>query len=127
MWQGTDHFWNRDFLLILFLQTTVNASTTEDLMGEMDFSEISSFLEDQEEMPVSFEEVVQAILNGDEVPYESLGDYIKDILLSGLAKNQQLILRLLVISLAFSILKNYAKHVSGSYISEIAFFCVTAL
>lgn len=110
------------FLLILFLQTTVNASTTEDLMGEMDFSEISSFLEDQEEMPVSFEEVVQAILNGDEVPYESLGDYIKDILLSGLAKNQQLILRLLVISLAFSILKNYAKHVSGSYISEIAFF-----
>lgn len=110
------------FLLILFWQTAVKASSAEDLMGEMDFSEISSFLEEQEEMPISFEEVVQAILKGDEVPYESLGDYIKELLLSGLAKNQQLILRLLVISLAFSILKNYARHVSGAYISEIAFF-----
>lgn len=113
------------FLLILLLDAAVKASSAkemEDLMGEMDFSEIGSFLESQEDAPVSFEEVVQAVLSGDEVPYASLGDYIKDLLLSGFAKNQQLVLRLLVISLAFSILKNYARHVSGSYISEIAFF-----
>ena len=110
------------FLLILFCEISVKASSVEDLMGEMDFSEIGSFLEDQKEVPVSFEEVVGAILKGDEVPYESLGDYLKDLLLSGFAKNQQLVLRLLVVSLAFSMLKNYARHVSGSYISEIAFF-----
>lgn len=110
------------FLLILFMRTAVKASSAEELLGEMDFSEIGSFLDGQDEAPVSFEELVRAVLNGEEVPYESLGDYIKDVFLSGFAGNQKLVLRLLVISLAFSILKNYARHVSGAYVSEIAFF-----
>ena len=110
------------FLLLMFCETSVKASSVEELVGEMDFSEISGFLEDKEEVQVSFEEVVQAVLKGGDVPYESLGDYIKDLLLSGLAKNQQLVLKLLVVALAFSILKNYARHISGSYVSEIAFF-----
>lgn len=110
------------FLLILLCEVSVKASSVEELIGEMDFSEISGFLEEQEEVPISFEEMVQAILKGNDVPYENLGDYIKDLFLSGYAENQKLVLRLLVVSLAFSILKNYARHVSGSYVSEIAFF-----
>ena len=50
------------FLLILLCEVSVKASSVEELIGEMDFSEISGFLEEQEEVPISFEEMVQAIL-----------------------------------------------------------------
>lgn len=110
------------FILVLLPGGPVLASETEDLMGELDFSEISSFLEDRKEVPVTFEELVQAMMGGKEVPYETAGDYIKDLLLSGFEDNKRLVLLLLAVCLAFSILKNYAKGFSGSYVSEICFF-----
>ncbi len=110
------------FILILLYEAPVWGAGTEDLMGEMDFSEISSFLEDNEEMPVTFEELVETMLKGGEIPYETVGDYIKELLWSGFDENRQLVLKLLVVSLAFSILKNYANGFFGSYITEICFY-----
>lgn len=110
------------FFLVFLKVGSIEAATTEELIGALDFSEISSFLEEKEDVPVTFEEVVEALLGGGEIPYEKLGDYIKDLILAGLKDNQKLVLKLLVISLAFSVLKNYTKGFSGSYVSEICFF-----
>ena len=108
-------------LVILFSGNAVFAAETEDLLGEFDFSEISSFLEETKEVPVTFEEVVEALLGGGEIPYEKVGDYVKDLIFDGFAEHQKLVLMLLAASLAFSILKNYAKNFSNSYLSEICF------
>ena len=110
------------FLLVLFRGEPLQASNTEEFMDELDFSEMGSFLEGKEEVPVSFEEVVQALLKGGDIPYETAGDYIKALLLAGFEENRQLLLLLLAVSFAFSILKNYAKSFSNSYVSEISFF-----
>lgn len=108
-------------LFFLFSQEAVLASEPEDLLGEMDFSEISSFLEGKKEVQVTFEEVVKAFLEGGEIPYEKAGNYIKDLILAGFAENQKMVLMLIVVSLAYSILKNYAKNFSNSYLSEVCF------
>ncbi len=110
------------FLLALFLGQPVWAKDAEDLMNDMDFSEVSSFLENTKEVPVSFEEVVQAVLKGGDLPYETVGDYMKAAALDGFSESRQLVVMLLLVSLAFSILKNYAKNFSSSYVSEILFF-----
>lgn len=110
------------FCLVCFIGMPVSASSAEELMEELDFSEISSFLEENDDVTITFEELLQALLGGGEIPYETIGDYIKDFLLSGFTENKQLVLMLLVISLAYSILKTYAKNFSNSYMSEICFF-----
>ncbi len=110
------------FFLVYFHGVTVLASSAEEMMGELDFTEISSFLEENDEVTVTFEELMQSLLKGGEIPYETIGDLVKEFLLSGFAENKQLVLMLLVISLAFSILKTYAKSFTNSYVSEICFF-----
>lgn len=110
------------FLLFLLSGQTVLAKDAKDLMDQMDFSEISRFLEEKSEAPVSFEEMIQALFQGGDISYETIGDYVKDLLASGFAENQQMFLLLLATSFAFSILKNYAKSFSSSYVSEISFF-----
>lgn len=112
------------FFLLFFWGDAVWASGTEELMGEMDFSEIGKFLEgaDGAAGEVAFEDLVRGLMGqGDDVSYEKVGDYIKTILFQGFAENKELFLELLVVSLAFSILKNFAKSFSNSYISEICF------
>ncbi len=110
------------FLLMLFWADTVRAESTKELLDELDFSEISDFLDETDEVPVSFEEVVEALLGGGEIPYEKVGDYIKGLLWSGFAQNKKLVAMLFAVSLAFSVLKNYARNFAGSYVSEISFF-----
>ena len=106
---------------LLFSGNAVYAAETQELFSGMDFSELSEFLEENGDVPVTFEEVVEALLGGGEVPYKKIGDYLKDLVFLGFAENQKLALMLLVVSLAFSILKSYAKNFSSSYLSEICF------
>ena len=110
------------FLLILLPTDGAYASVPEELPFEMDFSDIENFLGNHEETPVSFGEIIKALREGSGIPYETVGDYIKELLLSGFTKDKRLVLSLLVISLAFSILKNYARNFGSSYVSEICFF-----
>lgn len=98
------------------------ASVAGEMMEELDFSEISGFLEERTEVPVTFQELTGAMLGEEEIPYETAGEYAKDLLLSGFADNRRLVVLLLAVCLAFSILKNYAKSFSGSYVSDVCFF-----
>ena len=85
------------FFLVYFHGVTVLGSSAEEMMGELDFTEISSFLEENDEVTVTFEELMQSLLKGGEIPYETIGDLVKEFLLSGFAENKQLVLMLLVI------------------------------
>ena len=110
-------------ICILCMQTgSIKAATADDVIDELDISELNRFLEDREEMPVTFEDVLRALVDTKEIPYEKLGDYIKDRICMQFQENKALILKLLIISVAFSLLKNYAKEFSCSYVSEICFF-----
>ena len=92
---------------------------------ELDFSDIGEFLKNTEEVEnISFGELVKALLSGEELPYEKVGDWLKDILLKGFQENRTLFLEIIVLSLAFSVLKNFAKSFSGTYISEVCFLIV---
>ena len=116
--------WLAAFVAVFILQFSGNAvyaAEPQELFSEMDFSELSDFLEENADVPLTFEEVVETLLGGGEIAYGKVGDSIKSLLLSGFAENQKLVLTLLAVSLAFSILKNYAKNFSNSYLSEICF------
>lgn len=110
------------FIIVCCMGERIFASDAETLMEELDFSEIDRFLENEENAPLSFEEMIRNLLKGGEVPYETVGDYLKSMLLAGFAEHKKLVLGLLVACIAFSILKSYAKIFSNSYISETCFF-----
>ncbi|MCI9428240.1 MAG: hypothetical protein HFI81_10930 [Eubacterium sp.] len=114
--------WISLFLYLIFTSMPVCASSPEELMEELDFSELGSFLEKNNGTDLSFEEVVKALFTGGELPYETIGEYIKSLALSGFAEQKQLVLKILALCLAFSILKTYTKNFSNSYVSEICFF-----
>lgn len=106
-------------------EVTVLAKEPEDLMDELDFSDIGEFLRNTKEVEdVSFRDLMEALMKGEELPYEKIGDWLKDICLKGFGENKALFLELLVLSLAFSILKNFAKSFSGAYVSEVSFLVV---
>lgn len=97
----------------------------ESLVEELDFSDIGDFLKNTKETEnISFGEMVEALISGEELPYEKVGDWLKDTLLQGIQENRTLFLEILVLSLAFSILKNFAKSFSNTYITEVSFLIV---
>ncbi|MBO5302505.1 MAG: stage III sporulation protein AE [Lachnospiraceae bacterium] len=110
---------------LMFIISTQNvyAKETEELMEEMDFSEISQFLEENTtENALDFEGLVRALMGENEgFSYETIGEFLKEIFMTGITENKNLFLELLVVSLAFSILKNFSKSFANSHISEISF------
>ncbi|MCM1257378.1 MAG: stage III sporulation protein AE [Roseburia sp.] len=97
----------------------------ESLVEELDFSDIGDFLKNTKETEnLSFGELVEMLISGEELPYEKVGDWLKDTLLEGFQENRTLFLEIIVLSLAFSILKNFAKSFSNTYITEVSFLIV---
>ncbi|MBO5372020.1 MAG: stage III sporulation protein AE [Lachnospiraceae bacterium] len=116
------------FLLVLLCGQDMYAKETltmetQELMEEMDFSDISNFLKREKTVEkISFEDIVHMLMGeGESFSYETVGEYLKEILIGGIAENKALFLELLVVTLAFSIVKNFAGSFSNSYISEICF------
>lgn len=106
-------------------QETEWGADPRETMEELDFSDIGEFLRNTKEVEnISFGELVEGLLSGEELPYEKAGDWIKDILKMGFQENRTLFLEIIVLSLAFSVLKNFAKSFSGAYISEVCFLIV---
>lgn len=105
--------------------TTVYGQEAESLIEELDFSDIGDFLKSTKETEnLSFGELVESLISGEDLPYEKIGDWIKDTLLEGFRENRTLFLEIIVLSLAFSILKNFAKSFSNTYITEVSFLVV---
>jgi len=112
-------------MIVFFGTITAYGQEPQDMMEELDFSEIGDFLKGTEETKdISFFELVKGIMKGEELPYEKIGDWAKDVLSGSFAENKVFFLEIIVLSLAFSILKNFAKSFSNSYISEVSFLIV---
>ncbi len=94
------------FLLTVFCPVYAGAAETDTWMDELDFSEISGFLEDTKEAPLSFEELIEALLNGEGVPYETVGEYIRKLFTGRMEEHKTLVFWLIAVSAAFSVLKS---------------------
>lgn len=118
------------FLTALFCTSVTAKAQSEredDLLkgmeGELNFSEITDFLTEQEGTEnISFESIVKDFMkNGVNFDYSKIGDAVKNLLLDGLQGNKKLFIGMILLGLAFSILKNFSKSFSDSYISEVCF------
>ena len=89
-------------------------------------SKVQDFLDKQENLSdVSFSSLMIGILKGEEgVSPEKVGTWLKETLFYELAETKGLFVQVLVISIAFGILKNFTDVFDNSYISELCFVLV---
>lgn len=104
----------------------------EELTDSIDFTELDTFLADSTEDELTFSEVVDGFLkNGISTDsIKNVGDFIVDALLGEIEKNRTLLLEMILLAVAFSILKNFSGVFGASYISDLCFilvYCVLAL
>ncbi len=99
---------------------------TESMLQKIGASEVQDFLDEHEEFTdVSFSSLVISILKGEDgSSAEKVGAWIKDTLFQELAETKGLFIQVLVISIAFGILKNFTDVFDNSYISELCFVLV---
>lgn len=90
---------------------------------DLDFSDISGFLAEEDVGgDVTFEGLVEGFIkDGVKFDFAQIGEAIKNLLFKGILDNKQLFVEMLLLALAFSILKNFSKSFSDSYISEVCF------
>lgn len=103
----------------------------DELFSSMDFSELDSFLQ-QEEEKISFSDLVLQFLEGGfgEDSLVQIAEWIRDALFSEILANKNLLLEVVLLAFGFSILKNFAGAFQSSYISDMCFilvYCVLAL
>lgn len=99
---------------------------TESMLQKIGAFQVQDFLDEHEEFSeVSFSSLVLSILKGEEgKSAEKVGAWIKDTLFRELAETKGLFIQVLVISIAFGILKNFTDVFDNSYISELCFVLV---
>lgn len=109
--------------LILSGSITIYGAEPEILLEELDFTEISQVLKESElQEKIEFEDIIRGIMGQDDsFSYDTIGEYIKHLIVGGMEANKNLCLELLIVCLAFSILKNFSKSFTDSYIGEICF------
>ena len=99
---------------------------TESMLQRIGASKVQDFLDKQENLSdVSFSSLVIGILKGEEgISPEKVGTWLKETLFYELAETKGLFVQVLVISIAFGILKNFTDVFDNSYISELCFVLV---
>ena len=99
---------------------------TESMLQRIGASKVQDFLDKQENLSdVSFSLLVIGILKGEEgISPEKVGTWLKETLFYELAETKGLFVQVLVISIAFGILKNFTDVFDNSYISELCFVLV---
>ena len=104
----------------------------EELTDSIDFTELDAFLEDSTGDKLTFSKVVEGFLeNGISTDsIKNVGDFVLDTLFGEIEKNRTLLLEMILLAVAFSILKNFSGVFGSSYISDLCFilvYCVLAL
>lgn len=127
-------------LMLLFPSRTAAAETgatgedyLESWREELDFSEVDELLETEmfqnEREPIRFSTVVDALLTDGlkEFDYMLVVDWIKDALLYELDANHRILVEVVVLVVAFSVLKNFSGAFKQAYIAEISFFLIYSI
>ena len=99
---------------------------TESMLQKIGASDIQEFLDEQEDLSgISFSSLVFSILKGENgISAKKAGAWLKDTLFRELEETRGLFVEVLVISIAFGILRNFSDVFDNSYISELCFVLV---
>ena len=99
---------------------------TESMLQKIGASDIQEFLDEQEDLSgISFSSLVFSILKGENgISAKKAGTWLKDTLFRELEETRGLFVEVLVISIAFGILRNFSDVFDNSYISELCFVLV---
>lgn len=127
-------------LLLLFPSRTVAEETgtmgedyLESWRAKLDFSEVDELLEKEmfqnEREPIRFSTVVDALLTDGlkEFDYGVVVDWIKDALFYELDANHRILVEVVLLVVAFSVLKNFSDAFKQAYIAEISFFLIYSI
>lgn len=99
------------------------------MLEKIGIEKIQEFLNDSDEFKdVSFLDLVLSIMedNG-EFDKEDIGAWLKNALCREFLENKSLLIQVLLISIAFGILKNFTELFDNAYVSELCFIMVYAV
>lgn len=100
----------------------------EELLGNLDLSGIDESLSSLDDIwNISFGELVRNLLTGQADVTEQLGEFCKNIFFGQWEANKNYLIYILLLAVAFSLLKNFAQVFEKSYISNVCFLLIYAL
>ncbi|MDD6194718.1 MAG: stage III sporulation protein AE [Lachnospiraceae bacterium] len=100
----------------------------EELLGSIDFTGIDEAISGVEGLSkISFGDLVWKLLTGQGQPTEELGRWIWNILAGEWEANKTYLVYILLLAVAFSLLKNFALVFEKSYVSNVCFLLVYGL
>lgn len=100
----------------------------EELLGSIDFTGIDQALSGVEGLSkISFGDLVWKLLTGQGQPTEELGRWLWNILVGEWEANKNYLVYILLLAVAFSLLKNFALVFEKSYVSNVCFLLVYGL
>ncbi|MGN1174034.1 MAG: stage III sporulation protein AE [Roseburia sp.] len=103
-----------------------------DMLEQIGIEEIDDFMEDTEGFSeISFTELVKSLIKGEETyQVKDMGEWLKNALCAEFRENKALLIQILIIGIAFGVLKNFTGLFENSYISELCFvmvYCVLVI
>lgn len=100
----------------------------EELFGSLDFGEINDSLSSVDLFSNrSFGDLTWSLLSGEADFTESLGKWIWDFFVGEWAVNKKYLIYILLLAVAFSLLKNFALVFEKTYVSNVCFLLVYGL
>ena len=103
-----------------------------DMLEQIGIEEIDDFMEDTEGVSeISFTELVNSLIKGEGTyQVKDMGEWLKNALCAEFRENKALLIQILIIGIAFGVLKNFTRLFENSYISELCFvmvYCVLVI
>lgn len=103
-----------------------------DMLEQIGIEEIDDFMEDTEGVSeISFTELVNSLIKGEGTyQVKDMGEWLKNALCAEFRENKALLIQILIIGIAFGVLKNFTGLFENSYISELCFvmvYCVLVI
>ncbi len=102
--------------------------TTDEMAGQLDVSGIEDVIHEMEApLDMTFLELVKTIIGVNEVDGEQILDNLFQLVFQEFIANKNYMYQLLLLSIGFALLKNFAEIFDKSYISNICFLLVYCL
>lgn len=103
-----------------------------EMLEQIGIEEIDDFMEETESFSeISFTELVMSLIKGEKTyQAKDIGEWLKNALCAEFRENKALLIQVLIIGIAFGILKNFTGLFENSYISELCFvmvYCVLVI
>lgn len=105
----------------------------DEMMEELDFGELDHFMEqDVKDGKITFSALVKDLLQQENSKpvYKKAGPWLMEKLCESVHKNRKILVEVVLLTVCFSVLKNFAGAFSSSYVSDLCFilvFCVLAV